>query len=75
MIFYGTFGVDHPFGRKLQVLDAPDMNKARDLMFSYFGKVWCSVYSAEEYKKLTTDDYILGTLTTINWLVHNREES
>lgn len=48
--FYGTFGGGQTFGYRSVVIEAKNMNMAREAMFATFGNKFCTVY-ADEYEK------------------------
>lgn len=45
--FFATFGTEHPFGDKVVMMIAEDMEVARAYMFQEFGPKFCSVYDAD----------------------------
>ncbi len=50
MKYYFTFGFGQPHEGCYHVIDAPDYESARDLMYERFGRKWCAQYDEEDWK-------------------------
>lgn len=50
-----TFGSGQKHEGYYQVIEAPDMQQARNLMFEHHGRDWCNGFSEEEWLKMLND--------------------